>query len=78
MPGMSQATDMLAAYIACEQAILLGQEGRIGDRTYRLPDLQQVQAGRAHWQAKVNAESAAASGAPTIGGLSFAVARFDS
>lgn len=74
---MSQATDMLAAYIAAETAVLLGKEARLGDRSLRFEDLSEIRAGRAQWQSIVNSEKAAANGTATIGGLSFAVARLD-
>lgn len=74
---MTQATDMLNLYIQAESAVLTGQEFRLGDRTVRYADLAEIRKGRAEWQSKVNAEIARASGAPTIGGLGFSVARLD-
>lgn len=74
---MSQATDMLAAYIAAETAVLLGKEARLGDRSLTLEDLPEIRAGRREWEGKVNTETARARGVPTFGGLGFAVARLD-
>lgn len=74
---MSQATDMLAAYVAAETAVLLGKEARLGDRSLRLEDLAEIRAGRKEWQAAVNSETARVRGVSTIGGLGFAVARLD-
>lgn len=74
---MTQAQDMLNLYIQAESAVLTGQEFRLGDRTLRYADLAEIRKGRAEWQARRNAELALASGAPTIGGLGFSVARLD-
>ncbi len=74
---MSTATDMLQKYIDAETAILSGKAGRVGDQSYQFEDLDKVQAGRREWQTKVNEEQARAAGAPSIGGLGFAVARMD-
>lgn len=72
---MSTATDMLAAYLAAETAILDGKEVRFGDRTLRLEDLAEVRKGRMEWEQRVAAESAATANAPSIGGVRFSVAR---
>jgi len=74
---MTVATDMLARYLAAETAILEGQECRWEDSTLKMADLEWVQKGRREWEAKVAAESARSARTPTIGGLGFAVARFD-
>lgn len=73
---MSTATDLLAAYIAAETAVLTGAEYRLGDRMLKMADLSMIQKGRAEWQAKVNAETAAANGVPTFGGLGHSIATF--
>lgn len=73
---MTAATDMLAKYLAAEAAILEGKEVKLGDRTLRMEDLGAVIAGRKEWQQAVGREAAASSRAPTIGGMTFAVARF--
>ncbi len=73
---MTIATDMLAKYLAAEAAILEGKEVKLGDRTLRMEDLGSVIAGRKEWQQAANREIAAAGRTPSIGGLSFALARF--
>ncbi len=74
---MSTATDMLAAYTAAELDVLAGKEGRVGDRSFRFEDLAEIRKGRQEWEARVRTEQARASGAPSIGGLGYAVARMD-
>lgn len=74
---MSQATDMLARYIAAETAILDGKEVRFGDRTLRQEDLAEIRAGRREWEQRVASENAIARKAPTIGGLGYSLARLD-
>lgn len=74
---MTTATDMLAAYLAAESAILLGKEASIGDRRLRYEDLAEIRNGRKEWETRVAAEKANTSGTPTIGGLTFSVARMD-
>lgn len=72
---MTTATDMLSAYLQAEAAILAGQEFWWSDgRKLRRADLPEIRAGRQEWEARVAAETAAASGASTLGGLRFAVA----
>jgi hypothetical protein len=75
---MSTATDMLAAYLAAEAAVLKGKEATIGERRFRYEDLSAIRDGRKEWEAKVAAENATAGKAPTIGGLTFKHARLDS
>lgn len=74
---MSTATIMLEKYLAAEAAILDGKEAKIGDRSFRNEDLDKVIAGRKEWEAKVAAEQRRASGAKSIGGLGYSVARMD-
>lgn len=74
---MTIATDMLAKYLAAEQAILEGKEVRLGDRSLRMEDLPSVRAGRAEWERRVAAEQASAAGVRTVGGLTFFNARLD-
>jgi len=74
---MSTATDMLAAYLDAEAAVLAGKEVRFQDRMLRREDLPEIRAGRREWEQRVAAESATAAGAPTIGGVRFSVARMD-
>lgn len=74
---MTQATDMLAAYIAAETAVLLGKEASLGDRRLRMEDLSEIRAGRQEWQQKVNAETASGKKVSRVGGLGYSLARFD-
>lgn len=75
---MSTATDMLAKYLAAEQAILEGKEARLGDRMLRMEDLAEVRKGRQEWETRVAVESRSASAAANaIGGATFSVARLD-
>lgn len=74
---MTQATDMLDLYIKAEAAVLSGQEFTLGDRRLRRADLAEIRAGRAEWQARVNAEAARSAGRQTLGGLGISVARLD-
>lgn len=82
MPAMAQPTpsEMYAAYLAAELAVLAGKEARLSingvDRTLRHEDLDMIRAGRAEWEGKVNSAASTAAGRPTIGGLGFAVADF--
>jgi hypothetical protein len=73
---MTIATDMLAKYIAAEMAVLEGKEVTFGDRKLRMEDLPSVIAGRREWEGRVAQEARVVAGAPSIGGLSFAVANF--
>jgi hypothetical protein len=75
--AMSTATDMLAKYLAAEGAILSGQSVRWGDRTLQRADLPEVRAGRREWETRVQAEQNSAATTPSIGGLSYSVARLD-
>jgi hypothetical protein len=74
---MTTATDMLAAYILAETAILQGKEATIGDRKLRFEDLAEIRKGRQEWEAKVSSESASAAKSPSIGGLRFSTFRLD-
>jgi hypothetical protein len=73
---MSTATDMLAAYVAAELAVLDGKTAKIGETQLSLEDLDKIRAGRQEWERKVYAEQAAAGGGGSIGGVSFKLARF--
>lgn len=59
---MSTATDMLAAYLAAEVAVLKGQSYRLGDRQLTRADLAEIQRGRQEWQRAVAAEQNTAAG----------------
>lgn len=72
---MTTATDMLAAYLAAEAAVLQGKEARVGDRSYKSEDLPAIREGRKEWEARVSAELGRANKVATIGGLSFSHAR---
>ncbi|KQU75630.1 hypothetical protein ASC98_25415 [Rhizobacter sp. Root1238] len=71
------SSTMLAAYLQAETDVLLGKEARLGDRVFRSEDLGEIRAGRQEWERRVAAECDRATGAPTLGGLRFSVARLD-
>lgn len=71
---MSTATDMLAAYMAAELALLQGKETRLGDRLLRYEDLAEIRSGRQEWERRVAEEQGVATGAPRIGGLNYKLA----
>lgn len=79
---MSTASERLARYIAAESAILEGQEVRMegpgGYKVWRGADLDVIRKAIEDLRRDVAAERAAASGAPTIGGLTFSRFRLDS
>lgn len=76
---MTTATDMLAKYLAAEQAILEGKEARFGDRLLRMEDLAEIRKGRQEWESRVNSATrqAAGAGRNAIGGATFSVARLN-
>jgi len=74
---MTIATDMLAAYMAAEVAVLQGKEATIGDRKLRFEDLAEIRAGRKEWEAKASAELAGINRVPNIGGLRFSTIVLD-
>ena len=53
---MTQATDMLAAYLAAETAILQGKDVSFGGRRQTMEDLPAIRAGRQEWERRVQAE----------------------
>jgi hypothetical protein len=59
---MSQASDLLAAYLEAELAILKGQTVTLGDRTVGMADLSEVRAERRDLERRVAAEERAAAG----------------
>lgn len=81
MTTLLEAQAKLAEYKAAETRILEAQEVRVGsagiDRMERQTDLALVQKGIAQWQCIVDRLSAAASGKPTFGGLTYTSARFN-
>lgn len=73
---MTVATNMLAKYLAAEEAILEGKQISFNGRTLGMEDLDKIIAGRKEWEQRVSQEAVKVSGKPTIGGMSFSVARF--
>ena len=71
---MSEATDMLALYIAAEKAVLEGQSYSIAGRSMTRADLPEIRAGRREWEAKVRAEKAKTQGGSSL----YSVADFTS
>jgi hypothetical protein len=61
---MSTITDLLAAYVAAELAILGGQSYQVGDRTLTRANLAEVRRERAILERRVTAES---SGSTPVG-----------
>lgn len=74
---MSTATDMLAAYLAAESAVLLGKQATIGGRSFSYENLAEIRDGRKEWEQRVAAENATAAGAPTFGGIRYSLGRMD-
>lgn len=74
---MTTATDMLAKYLTAEAELLSGKVTRMDDRLLQLEDLAEIRKGRIEWEKRVSAESMRAARAPTIGGLSYSIARMD-
>ena len=71
---MSTATDMLAAYLAAETALLTGgREVRLGDRWLVRANLPEIVAGREKWQAAVADEQRKAA---TGSGLNLSIGIF--
>lgn len=73
---MSIATEMLSKYLAAEAAILDGKQISFQGRTMGMEDLDKVIAGRKEWEQRVAQDSRAGAGRPSLGGMSFGVARF--
>lgn len=63
---MSQATDMLALYIAAEKAVLNGQSYAISGRSLTRANLSEITKNRAYWQGIVNKENAASQGGSSL------------
>ncbi len=70
------AETMLEKYLTAEAAVLEGKEVSLGDRKLRMEDLPSIIAGRREWEGKVAQEKRVVCGAPSIGGMSFALANF--
>jgi len=79
---MSTNSERLAAYLAAEAKVLVGQEVRTegpngGMQIWRGAELQQLREEIRKLQAVVATEEAAAARRPTIGGLGYGLASFD-
>lgn len=63
---MSTATDMLAKYIAAEEAVLKGQSYQLstgtGSRMLTRANLREIREGRREWERRVAGERAASQG----------------
>ncbi len=68
------AAQMRDKYITAEVAILEGKEVRWGDRFLKMEDLLEIRAGRKEWEQRASSETASASRAPKIGGMTFKLA----
>lgn len=75
LAGMTTATDMLALYLAAEQAVLDGQSYSMNGRSLSMADLGEIRRGRAEWEARVGAEKARVNRVPTLGGLNISHGR---
>jgi len=71
---MTIATDMLAAYLAAEAAVLTGKTVQFNGRTVSSENLLEIRKGRAEWERRVAAET---NRGARFGGLAYSVARFD-
>lgn len=71
---MTIATDMIAAYLAAETAILQGKDVSFQGRRVGMEDLAEIRNGRQEWESRARAEQQPGAGR---GGLRYAVARFD-
>lgn len=69
---MSTATDMIAAYLAAETAILLGKDVSFQGRRVAMEDLDSIRKGRQEWEAKARAEAQPAGRRGGLGGYSVA------
>lgn len=52
---LTDAREMLEAYIAAERAVLCGQTTRLGDRLLTYANLEEIRKGRQEWERKVDA-----------------------
>lgn len=81
MTTLAEAQARLAEYMQAEQDCLGGQEIRLTspngiDRALVMPDLREIRRGITYWRGQVATLQAAASGLPTVGGMSFTSANF--
>lgn len=73
---MTTSAQMLAKYLEAEQAVLAGKTITFQGRSMGMENLQEIRAGRLEWEGRVAQESRGASRRPSIGGMSYSVARF--
>lgn len=73
---MTTSAQMLAKYLEAEQAVLAGKTITFQGRSMSMENLQEIRAGRREWEARIAQESRGASRSPSIGGMSYSVARF--
>jgi len=73
---MTTSAQMLAKYLEAEQAVLAGKTITFQGRSMGMENLQEIRAGRREWEARVAQENRGAGGRPSIGGMSYSVARF--
>lgn len=73
---MTTAATMVSEYMKAEVAVLAGKTITFQGRSMGMENLQEIRAGRREWEARVAQEKLAASGGPSIGGMSFSVASF--
>lgn len=71
---MSTATDMIAAYLAAEKAILEGKDVSFQGRRVAMEDLDSLRKGRQEWEARARAEQQPAGRRGGLG--NYAVASF--
>lgn len=73
---MTTSAQILAKYLEAEQAILAGKTISFQGRSMGMEDLAEIRKGRQEWEARVAQENRGASRRPSIGGMSYSVARF--
>ncbi|MDY0965419.1 hypothetical protein [Massilia sp. CFBP9026] len=73
---MTTAATIVSEYVRAEIAVLAGKTITFQGRSMGMENLQEIRAGRREWEARVAQEKRAASGRPSIGGMSFSVASF--
>lgn len=73
---MTTSAQMLTRYLEAEQAILAGKTISFQGRSMGMEDLAEIRKGRQEWEGRVAQESRGAGRRPSIGGMSYSVARF--
>ena len=71
---MSTPSEMLAKYLEAEAAVLSGKTVSFNGRTLTTENLAEIRKGRLEWERRV---AGTTNRGPTIGGLTYSVARFD-